>query len=454
MKRFSKHGFVAVLIVSVLVLANPLLWAAGKQEAKEAAAAEVTRLVVWDQFFPASQDELMKEFIAQYENKNPDVRIERTVYDTDSIRTVLRPALTSGEGPDVFYYDAGPAFLGAFAEAGLVYDLTKVYQEQGWNAKLVEWPVGRVTYNGKIWGVPNEIEYTNVYYNKRIIEQLGFAGDVVPSKANPNVQTFSSFGDFEAMLQAAEEKGILPIAFGNRDPGRGGHLFSYFATLTAGKEKIDNILFGNGGWDDPEIVQALEMFGQFNKRGFYPDSPNAVSYDEGNALFFAGKAATNITGTWLIADILDQVGDPTDFDFFMLPAVDPSLPLSAGGGIGSTFAVSANSEEKQVAVDFLDFIMTKEAGRKWLLQGSIIPPIGGIDTATLDLPAMTKMAIEGASLPLAYNLDVVMPSEWNDAMKNGLQAIISGSKAPIQVAREMQQAWETAKAEGRIWKAQ
>lgn len=442
---------VAITVVLLLAIV-PSVFASG-QRAEEQAEEEGRTLVLWDQFFPDSQSELMDQFIADFEAENPGVTVERSVYDTDSIRTTLRSSLQAGRGPDIFYYDAGPAFLGQLVGAGLVYDLTEVYSETAWDERLVEWAAGRVTYDGRIWGVPNEIEYTNVYYNKEIFEELGVADLVVPAEANSNVMTLESFQDYVEILEAAQADDLIPISFGNRDPGRGGHLFSYFVTLTAGKEQIDEILFGDGSWTEPEIVRAWEIFQRFDEEGFYPDSANAVSYDEGNALFFQGRAATNITGTWLVADLLDTVSNPEDFGFFLLPPVDDSLSLSAAAGIGSAFAISENSENKDLAVEFLDFIMTREAGEAWLMQGNIVPVIKGIDVESLDLPDMMKMVIEGASLPLAYNLDVVMPSEWNDAMKSGNQALINGTMTPREVAQEMQEAWADAKAAGDIWQA-
>lgn len=412
-----------------------------------------TSITIWDQFFPSAQNTLMNEFIAEYQSAHPNVEIKRSVFDTDSIRTVLRPALASGQGPDIFYYDAGPAFLGALVDAGLVYDLTPTYEAKGWNTRLSQWAVGRVTYGGKIWGVPNEVEYTNVYVNKDVLAKLGMADKLVPYQGNPLILTLTSFDDFRAMLDAAKKANLTPIGFGNRDPGRGGHLFSYFVTLTAGKQAVDNILFGDGRWDSPEVIQALQLFKDFNDAGYYPPSPNAVSFDEGNALFFNKQALTDITGTWLVSDVLSQVPDPSTVTFFLLPPIEQGLPLAAAAGIGSTFAVSASSKHPDIATDFLDFIMSKDAANKWLVDGSIIPPISGLDTSGLNLPELTKMAIAGASLPHAYNLDVVMPSEWNDAMKSGLQAIITGQKTPAQVASDMEAAWETAKTEGTIWKA-
>ncbi|MBI3961377.1 MAG: extracellular solute-binding protein [Deinococcus sp.] len=64
-------------------------------------------IVLWDQFFPAAQLVLVDDLIAQFEAQNPGINVERTVFDTDSLRTALRPALSDVGGPDVFYFDSG-----------------------------------------------------------------------------------------------------------------------------------------------------------------------------------------------------------------------------------------------------------------------------------------------------------------------------------------------------------
>ncbi|MFA3919956.1 ABC transporter substrate-binding protein [Ruegeria hyattellae] len=418
-----------------------------------ALAQDKTVVTVWDQFFSDAPNALMDSFVAEFEAAHPGVNIERNVLDTDAIRATLPTALASGSGPDLFYYDAGPAFLGPLVDAGLVADLSDEYETLGWDELLVDWAVERVTFNDRIWGVPNEIEYTNVYFNKNLLDDLGLGNLIVSAAGNENLLTLNSMDDFATILTAAKDSGLVPVSFGNRDPGRGGHLFSYFLTLTAGKDFVDNILFGDGTWDAPEVVAAWELYKQYNDEGFYTPSANAISYDEGNALFFNNRAGTNITGTWLVADVMDQVADPESIDFLLLPSVNDDLPLSAAAGIGSTFAISESSDNKDIALEFLDFIMSKEAGQRWLEDASIVPPIADLNSQDFDLSPMMQRVVMGASLPLSYNLDVVMPSEWNDAMKSGTQSLLDGSSTAQDVAKAQQTAWETAKSEGRIWKA-
>ena len=45
-------------------------------------------------------------------------------------------------------------------------------------------------------------------------------------------------------------------------------------------------------------------------------------------------------------------------------------------------------------------------------------------------------------MQFGYNVDVLAPPEFNDAMQNGFQAILAGDKTPEQQAADLQAAWE------------
>ena len=62
-----------------------------------------------------------------------------------------------------------------------------------------------------------------------------------------------------------------------------------------GREGLDNILYGDGRWDTPEVEAAIDLFfREFVESGYYPDGVNAITYEDANTLFYAGKAAMNI----------------------------------------------------------------------------------------------------------------------------------------------------------------
>src|SRR5687768_18557629 len=58
----------------------------------------------------------------------------------------------------------------------------------------------------------------------------------------------------------------------------------------------------------PKIEEAINLFFRdFVENVYYPKSPNALTYDGANALFYSGEAAMNPTGTWLVSEIVQAV---------------------------------------------------------------------------------------------------------------------------------------------------
>src|ERR687893_137109 len=105
--------------------------------------------------------------VNRFEEQHPKYTLEREAIHPDEMSNVIPSRLRSDEAPDVFSYDTGPGFGGVLADAGLVYPLEKTYQQRGWG--IYEWAKQRATYNGTIYGVPDQIEEIIVYYNKDLV---------------------------------------------------------------------------------------------------------------------------------------------------------------------------------------------------------------------------------------------------------------------------------------------
>ena len=76
-----------------------------------------------------------------------------------------------------------------------------------------------------------------------------------------------------------------------------------------------------------------------------------------------------------------------------------------------------------------------------------------LDTSDLDVSPLLATVIEvlnsaaAGEIQLGYNIDVLVPPEFNDAMLTGFQAMLAGDKTPEEQAADMQAAWEEAIAE-------
>src|SRR5829696_8812319 len=173
----------------------------------------------------ATQDREVTEIqVNRFEEQHPKYTLEREAIQSDEIRKVIHSRLRSDEPPDVFSYDTGPGFGGVLAEAGLLLPLEDAYQKRGWG--IYEWAKQRATYNGTVYGVPDQVEEIIVYYNKDLMAEVPKTVDELRQIANE-----------------LKEQGIIPFAFGNQEQWPAGHLFSIGVSNVLGREGLDDILY-------------------------------------------------------------------------------------------------------------------------------------------------------------------------------------------------------------------
>lgn len=368
----------------------------------------------------------LEEHIAGFETKS-GIDVEVSTLPWSNMRTVLQTQLRSGEGPDVFAYGSGPSFGGVLAEAGMVQDLTGTYEKYDW--KVFDFAKERVTYDGKVYGIPGELETIGLFYNKEIFDDLGLAQP-------------QNLRDLKKSAEAIRATGKVPLAVGDKEGWEGGHLLSMTLSSAIGGDGMEALFSGEKSWDSPEVKAALQLWGDFNKAGYLPKSPTSVDYDTSTAMFFSGKAAMIPTGSWLVGEIEDNA----DFEVGYIPFPAPSGPGVFAGGLGSGPWISATASDKEAAEKFLDFLQSEEHGR-WTVENLHTIPPRPMNTADLDVsPLLTQVLNDTAKVSaggdFGYNIDVMVSDEFNEAMYDGVQALLTGQQTAGQVAENLETAAE------------
>lgn len=394
--------------------------------ATEAPVEKVT-LSIWDTFTEEGQSAGMDKMIEMFQASHPNIEITRDAQTIDNLRPVVQTALGADNGPDIIYYDSGPGYAGVLADAGLLLPLDDAYASNGWNERIYSWTKDRVTFGGKAYGIGNELEFIGVYYNKTIFDELG-------------VTEPATYEEFIQICDKAKAAGYTPIAFADGPKWPAYHQFSIMANNIAGKDALDNILFGDGSWNDPDIVKSIQtFFVDMNQAGYFLTDTTAISYEDGNAVFYSGQAAMDITGTWLLSEMTNNAQD-FEVGFFFFPSIEGN-PVTPPGGMGSGYFVNAKTQYPAEAIEFLDFMFSEEGGKIWLEDLSIIPSIA-VPTADLNLTPLMKFAVDAVTkVPLGYNIDVLAGDNFNTAQGDGYQAVLLGLKTPEQLAEELQAAW-------------
>ncbi len=381
----------------------------------------------------ALEGALTEIHVDRFEEQHPDIDLQREALQPDEVRREIQSRLRSREPPDVFAYDTGPGFGGVLADAGLLRPLENAYKEHGWD--IYDWAKRQATYEGTVYGVPDQVEEIIVFYNK----------DLVPEVPHT----------VEELRQISDElkgRGKIPLAFGNREQYPASHMFSIGTSNVLGREGLDDIFYGDGRWDTPEIEEAINLFFRdFVENAYYPKSPNALTYDGANALFYSGEAAMNPTGTWLVSEIVQAVQE-FEVGFFPFPSIEGS-GISPPAGVGTGWFVAKDAKNPQEAITFIDYLLQDDTARPTIEKLNTIPA-HPVDTEGLDVPELFKQVLDDLSeFPQAaasgYNIDVLAPQSFNEVMYTGFRKVINGMRSPAEQAGALQLAWAEAKKTGK-----
>jgi raffinose/stachyose/melibiose transport system substrate-binding protein len=342
----------------------------------------------------------------------------------------VQTRLRSGKGPDVFGYDTGPGFAGVLAKAGLLYDLTDHVKSANWG--IYDWAKQSVTFGGKFYGIPDQIEQVGIYYNKDMFQQMG-------------LQPPTTMAALETAAKKVKAAGKIPFAAGDKEGWEGGHLLSMALASQAGATDMASLIAGKSSWDSASVKSALATWAGFQKAGYLPPSPNGITYDNSNALFYSGKAAMNPTGTWLVQTLKDAV--KFNVGFVSFPA--PTGAAVATTGLGAGTFMSSSTKNATAALKLMDFLAGQKHGA-WELEKYLIPahPIESSGTSASPLFQQVvndtkKYADSGQGT--GANIDVAASDVFNKAMWDGMQGIVGGTKTPDQVAASLQAAAEKSK---------
>jgi len=425
---------IVVAVATVILGATTSTGVMQRGSTASAASSAPVTLRVWDQF-SGTQNKIVSSIYASFTALHPNIKIRREAINTTQMRQTVKTSLSSGTGPDIIYYDAGPGYAGVLAQAGLLHPLDAYAAQYGWTKRILPSALQGTKIRGQIYGLPLEVDLIGVYYNQTLLDKAGLAAP----------QTFDQLLSF---CHQAKAKGYIPLAFSDNPGWQAFHQFSMMVNNLAGPEAIRNLLYNNqGSWNTPEMVRAIKLyFVDMQKAGCFSRTVNALGYDDANSLFYKGKALLNPTGSWLVSDIDTHIGSRYTIKMMPFPAISGGKARAWVSGVGSAYFISAKSAHPQEAAMFLDYLFSAQATKRWAEEANLVLPVK-VDTRTVTGMPVYKFVLDVLQSGLSgktvfgYNIDVLAPAKFNTEMQNGFQAILAGQKDPTREASDLQAAW-------------
>jgi raffinose/stachyose/melibiose transport system substrate-binding protein len=391
-------------------------------------------LVVWEQFIRASTEkQAFVDLVKKFEKEHPGVAIKDVAMDNETMERILKTTMAAGTGPDICYYGGmGPAFVTPLAKAGLLLDLNSIVEEY----KDVLQDYGASAWEGIYVTIAFEKDLWAAHYNREIFDKLGLS----------EPKTWTNFLD---VLDKLKNAGYYPLALGNAGAWPAGHMFSLFCGLSAGPDEMRSLLFGDGSWNQPLLEEGVGKLKLLHDKGYFNPGVNSLSYEDANALFYAGKAAINWTGLWLLTEIIER--SKFKVGAFFVPTWK-EFPTPLLEGIGSGWYVYSGTKYPELAREFIKAIYTPDVVKKWVAAGIVVP--FKVDLAGLEMQPLRREILEKADLQRKLgggsitNTGVLMSAQVRQTMFNGVQAIFTGETTAKKLLDKMQNQWAKDKAAG------
>lgn len=262
-----------------------------------------------------------------------DVKVTWKPGDYD--QTTAASLLTSS-GPDVFEYGNGPTI--DMIKGGQVADLTGLLgdAESDFNPAMIK----RMTYDGKLWAVPQVIDMQILVYRKSLLDKAG----VTPP------ETIDDLIAAAQKLTVDKTKGLF---LGN-DGGVG--LMGGPMLFSSGLDYLNDD--GSFGFDDQKAVDAFGKLREMFTSTYLLLAAPKDWYDA--SALTSGLTAMQFTGLWTFPSIQKELGD--DFGAIPWPAMPGGKKSVVVGAYGS--CVNAKSADVDAAKAFVKWLWVDQTDKQ------------------------------------------------------------------------------------------
>ncbi len=321
------------------------------------------------------------DFIKEFEAANPGVKVEYTQYTVSTYNEYLKPALSSGQGPDVFAVYPGPD-VDEVMGAGHLVNITAEADDEwkSWLGSNINIP--ELSRNGNLYLAPQDAFTEEIWVYNDMIEDLGFK--------------LPAFGDsytvdeWVAIGKAAKEKGLDGLMFG---PVEAWCVFDGFANFVNQgndnypEDSLGMALDGKISWDQPMFRDALNAYKTLNDNGVWRKDSMSMDYQVQAWGKWLDREGVGIycNGDWFISSAPADYNTPDSLGITMMsyPKLSKDSPMTYNKATGTNLGINANSPNKDLAMEFVKLTNSPKASMTFASYGQIPANLAAVDMDAL-----------------------------------------------------------------------
>ncbi|HVX07693.1 ABC transporter substrate-binding protein [Humibacter sp.] len=422
----------------------------GSNQASSGSATKGT--INWWGWTPTNSQEA-KDFIAEFNKKYPDIKVNFKLIDITSYDATIRAALASSGGPDLFDLQPGARVqqFGPYAED--MAPVAKAALGSDWKSKIAPIAISGMTLKGKLTALPVGSTYAGMLWiNSQLFDKYNLKPPTTLDEWKKDCQVFKQNG-VGCFVQGAAQEGFdqdtLQSISNSVEPG-------LWTKASQGKAK----------WNDPTIVKTLSIWKDLFDSGIMQSGAlGAQQYPDANNQFLTGKYAMIMMGTWYtqyatekaMTEAISAAGVAGAKTFPILPVAFPDVASKGHtsemyGDADYGLAVASKSKNRAAAETFAKWIATTKQGQQVIANRlDTLPTLKGIK------PDFTQIKFVDPSLQSTPVNDLLkkvgsvneprealLSADVQNAILAAAQSVAGGSASPQQAANTLEQAAEAA----------
>ncbi|GAA2829859.1 extracellular solute-binding protein [Kribbella solani] len=453
-----RHSLIARILALAGVPALVLAGCAGNSKAAGDGGPANEGTVHWWSWTP--DNDLAEREIAAFNRQYPNIKVIYKKVPNNDYTAVLRPALASEDGPDVFTVSASgtTGAVGVFASYAL--DLTPKTEEllgKDWQSKVDEQSTKAFSKDGKLAAFPwAKVAAGNMWINQGLFDKY----HLKPPK---------TLAEWTQVCKTFRANGLGCLKEG---AGAGFDVDTFHSIVNSVQPGLFlKAAHGEAKWTDPGIVEAYRIFGQLEGAGILdPGAVGIQQYPDVNNAFLSGKVPMVQMGSWYaqyatvdsLQAALAGAGVPANTPKITIAPI--AFPDVAGKGNPSTVfadpdaaqAVNAKSKVRNAATTFALWLGGSKEGQAAVSNNvDSLPTLKGVtadwDSIKLVNPTVQKPLLVDLYKQAAETTESrtgLLPAVNVQALLDANQAVLTHKQSPEQAAASVQKVFDANPVSG------
>lgn len=377
---------ILTLIALVLLVARAVVVAERKPAPVAPGETVTIEMSVWG--MPWESDLYTKSYIPEFERENPNIKVRFSNFEDYANRILLSHA--GGIAPDVMRMNT--AIAEGWLRRGLALPLDKYIDGPDGIDRADFIPVTweGVHYDGKTWGVPQDINMLGLYYNKDLFDKAGLA--------YPTAHwTWTDLKRAADALTEDKDHDGHPEVVGL---DTGWNMFYYAPLVYQAGGHFWNADKTRTEVDSPAGVEALRYMKSLMRRYTLTQSNSTRGGLGPDKFFEQGRLGMLIDGSWRAPSLK---GNAPNLRYGVAPLPGDKTNITTGGSC--FWAISPQSRHPEAAWKLVKFLSSKDALRQYWQKLWVAPPARWSVLRSEDFKNVTGMPGSIPGLPR---------SDWQD----------------------------------------